>query len=93
MRPRLANDHRRLERADSAAAQAMQLMLARRRGMLERLEAKLSQLSPVRILERGYAIVSNEGGIVTDSAAAPPGSTIQVRLARGGLEAEVTGRR
>jgi exodeoxyribonuclease VII large subunit len=89
MRPRLAHHQRRLERAGSAAEQAVHLMLARRRGALERLEAKLSQLSPLGILERGYAIVSNESGIVTDAAAAPTGSAIQVRLARGRLAAEV----
>jgi len=57
---------------------------------VEQLGAKLSQLSPLLILDRGYAIVTNESGdILKDSAAAPRGSGIRVRLARGRLEARV----
>ena len=56
----------------------------------EQLAAELSQLSPLLVLERGYAIVSNESGILKDAAAAPPESGIHVRLARGSLEAVVS---
>ena len=89
MRPRLAAGRRGMEAARTAAAQGMRMRLARRRGAWEQLAAKLGQLSPLRILERGYAIVSNEGGILKDAAAAPPDSRIQVRLARGKLQAVV----
>jgi exodeoxyribonuclease VII large subunit len=89
MRPRLATGRRRLETLTVTSAQYIRVGLARRRGRLDRLEAKLSQLSPLRILERGYAIVSNEAGIVKDSAAAPGGSQIHVRLAKGELDAAV----
>jgi exodeoxyribonuclease VII large subunit len=80
-----------MEAAHTAALQTMQARLARRRGRLEQLAAKLSQLSPLRILERGYAIVSNERGIVKDAAEAPGGSTVHVRLAKGALDAVVKG--
>jgi exodeoxyribonuclease VII large subunit len=89
MRPRLAVDRRRLEAAHTAILQTIRLRLARRRSVLDQLAAKLSQLSPLRILERGYAIVSTESGILKDSAAAPPPSRIHVRLAKGALDAEV----
>jgi exonuclease VII large subunit len=67
----------------------IRLRLARSRGALDRLAAKLSPLSPLRILERGYAIVSNKGGILKDASAAPPDSRIHVRLAKGELDAVV----
>jgi len=89
MRPRLAADRRRLEAAESLAIQIMRARLASRRSRLEQLSAKLSQLSPLLILERGYAIVSNQKGIVKDAAAAPEGSQIHVRLAKGELDAKV----
>ena len=89
MRPRLAADRRRMEAAQMAAAQSIRMRLARRLSAWEQLSAKLGQLSPLRILERGYAIVSNEGGILKDAAAAPPDSRIHVRLAKGELDARV----
>ena len=89
-RPRLGRDRSQHEAARALLVQAMRLQLARRRGRLELLEAKLSQLSPLTILNRGYAIVTAESGhILMDAAAAPPGSNIGVRLARGRLRAAV----
>ncbi len=91
LRPRFAADRRRLDQAHAAAAQAMRGQLARRRNAVEQFSAKLSQLSPLLILDRGYAIVTNHARvIVKDSAAAPPASTIHVRLAKGRLDAVVS---
>ncbi|HUD99324.1 MAG TPA: exodeoxyribonuclease VII large subunit [Bryobacteraceae bacterium] len=91
LRPRLASDRRRLDQAHAAALQSLRSKLARRRGAVEQLSAKLSQLSPLLILDRGYAIVTNQAGaIVKDSAAAPPTTAIQVRLAKGRLDATVS---
>jgi exodeoxyribonuclease VII large subunit len=91
LRPRFAADRRRLEQAHAAASQSLRWLIARRRGIVEQLSAKLSQLSPLLILDRGYAIVTNESGaIVKSSADAPPASAIQVRLAKGRLDATVS---
>jgi exodeoxyribonuclease VII large subunit len=90
-RPRFARSRQRLESAQAALAQAIRLGLARRAGRTEALAAKLSQLGPLSILDRGYAIVTIESGeIVKSSQAAPPGSAIYVRLSRGNLAATVT---
>ena len=89
MRPRLAADRRRMESADAAAALIIRRQLGVRRSAFEQLDAKLSQLSPLRILERGYAIVSNERGILKDAAEAPRESRIHVRLAHGEIDATV----
>jgi exodeoxyribonuclease VII large subunit len=90
VRPRLAADRRRMEAARAAAVETVRVPLARRRSRFEQLDAKLSQLSPLRILERGYAIVSNHAGILKDAAEATPHSRIHVRLAKGELDATVT---
>jgi exodeoxyribonuclease VII large subunit len=90
MRPRLAADRRRMEAIHAAALEAVRRPLARRRAAWELLDAKLSQLSPLLILERGYAIVSRPSGILKDAADAPPESRIHVRLARGSLDAVVS---
>jgi exodeoxyribonuclease VII large subunit len=89
MRPRLAADRRRLEMALAAVTLSMRAQAARRRSAFEQVTAKLSQLSPLRILDRGYAIVSNQTGIVKDAGEAPPQSRIHVRLAKGELDAQV----
>ena len=89
LRPRLAADRRRMEAAHSAAVQLARTRLLQRRARLDQLTAKLGQLSPLRILDRGYAIVSNRNGIVTDPAQAPPESAIHVRVAKGTLDAVV----
>jgi exodeoxyribonuclease VII large subunit len=86
-RPRLAADRRRLEAAHALAVEKVRGLLAPRRARYERLAAKLSQLSPLRVLERGYAIVGSEAGILKDAAAAPAGSRLHVRLAKGELDA------
>ena len=89
VRPRLAAGRRRMEAAHHAAREVMRARLAPCRGRLDRLAAQLSQLSPLRVLERGYAIVSNQAGMVTDAVTAPPASRIHVRLHRGALDAVV----
>jgi len=91
LRPRLAHDRRRLDAAAARAEQILRLQLARRSGRLESLAGKLSQLSPLRILDRGYAIVTNDAGVILKrSADAAVGSNIDIRLAEGRLAAEVT---
>ena len=64
--------------------------LERERLRLRALTGQLNQLSPMKVLDRGYAIVFDEQGRVVKSAAAVRlGDPIQVQLARGRLHAEV----
>jgi exodeoxyribonuclease VII large subunit len=91
VRLRFAAVRRRLERAEDAMTQCMKLRLSRAQNRLMPLSAHLTQLSPFKILNRGYAIVQNEtGGIVKSALDAPVGASIRIRLAQGRLAAEVT---
>jgi len=91
LRLRLAGTRRRLEQAESVIGQGIRLRLVRERGRLDSLAAQLSELSPLGILDRGYAIVQNErGGVVKEAHAAPVDSSVTVRLAKGRLRAKVT---
>jgi exodeoxyribonuclease VII large subunit len=50
----------------------------------------LEALSPVKILERGYALVFDANGtLIKDPAQAVPGTEITARVARGSFTAEV----
>ena len=90
LRLRIAEARRRLEAADTAAAQLIRLRLTRAHGRLNPLVAHLTQLSPLKILERGYAIVTNQDGlIVKQPADAPVDSTVGIRVAQGKIAARV----
>jgi exodeoxyribonuclease VII large subunit len=68
----------------------MQLHIVEKRGLLDPLQAQLEQLSPKKILERGYAIVKDSSGNALRRAAdTSAGETITVQLGIGHLEADV----
>lgn len=57
----------------------------------EALAARLESVSPNRVLERGYAIVSDAAGIpVTSVALASPGTQLSVRFADGKIGVQIT---
>jgi exodeoxyribonuclease VII large subunit len=90
VRLRFAATRRRLERAGKSLEDCMRSRLATAHRRFEPLIAHLTQLSPLRILDRGYAIVQNESGaVVKDPAEAPAGSEIKIRIAKGQLRAQV----
>jgi len=90
LRLRMAAARRRLEAAETAAVQTIRLRVTRVQGRLNPLIAHLTQLSPLKILERGYAIVTNERGtIVKQPEDAPAESRVDVRLAKGRIAARV----
>jgi exodeoxyribonuclease VII large subunit len=90
LRLQMSRTRRRIEAADAASAQRIHLLLARAHGRLNPLVAHLTQLSPLKILERGYAIVTNEqGAIVKGPVDAPADSEVEIRVAQGKLAARV----
>jgi len=70
---------------------AMRARLLTGRAALDRRTASLEALSPVAILNRGYALVFDEKGqLVRDAAQLTPGDEMSARLARGRVQARVT---
>jgi exodeoxyribonuclease VII large subunit len=75
--------------ANMAALTRTHLLQSRR--ALDRQTASLEALSPVAILNRGYALVFDaKGQLVTDAARLNPGDELLARLARGRVHARVT---
>ncbi len=64
-------------------------LLERQRAQLDGLAGRLRALSPGATLERGYAIVTHEGRILRQAAAAAPGDRLEIRVAVGELGARV----
>ena len=89
---------RRKERRDLLAgrlAKAAESRLELCRADLRRAAGLLQSLSPLSVLERGYAICFDATGrrIIRDAASASPGDQVRVRLHRGSLDCRVLERR
>jgi exodeoxyribonuclease VII large subunit len=73
-----------------ALVRAMEMRTAGYRAQLNQISGRLEALSPVRILDRGYALVfDSEGKLVKDAAQLSPGQEINARLAQGRLTAQI----
>jgi exodeoxyribonuclease VII large subunit len=91
LRLRFSEAHRRLEALRTDACRIARLRLSEARAAWSPAHARLEQLSPVRILERGYAIVQDEAGrVIKSPVEAPAGTRIRARLAEGEVRAVVT---
>ena len=89
-RRRLAAVRQQLEAQVTNLTAATRRQLLEGRGILERRTASLEALSPVAILNRGYALVFDAtGGLVKDASQVKVGDEISARLARGRLNARV----
>ncbi len=69
-------------RADAAILAS----LAKRRADLAQAGAQMAALSPLAVLDRGYAMVRSGDAIVRDAAQVKPKARLEVRLAKGSLE-------
>jgi exodeoxyribonuclease VII large subunit len=86
----LAGIRAELEAVTAATAAAMRNQLLQNKVRLERMGRALEMLSPLAILERGYALVfDGTGRLVKDAAQVQAGQEISARLARGQLRATV----
>ena len=70
---------------------AMHEVLDERRGELGRLGAQMAALSPLAVLDRGYAMVQKDGAIVRDASQVRVHDRLRVRLAKGMIEVAVEG--
>ncbi|HET9528187.1 MAG TPA: exodeoxyribonuclease VII large subunit [Pyrinomonadaceae bacterium] len=90
VKSRLTRARRRYEAASSACDVAMDEKLQRGRERLALAAASLDALSPLGVLQRGYAIAQDASGkLVRDAASVSAGDEVSVRLARGKLNTRV----
>jgi exodeoxyribonuclease VII large subunit len=90
LRARIAAQRVRIEQRASDLGVRIERFLVAKRKRLERVALQLEERSPLRVLERGYAIVYDAAGNVlrsVDNVAL--GDEIAVQLARGRLAAEI----
>jgi exodeoxyribonuclease VII large subunit len=87
---RLPRERARLvELRQRLGLRAHQLLDGRKRN-LALAAGRLDALSPLAVLQRGYALARrSDGHVVTDAADVQPGDTLEVKLARGRLDCRV----
>ncbi len=87
----LAGIRAELDAGTSAMASAMRNQLLQNKVRLERMSRALETLSPLAVLQRGYALIFDAAGnLVKDAAQLNPGDAVRARLARGEIQAAVT---
>jgi len=90
LRARIAALRLRLEQRSGDLRVRVERFLVLKRQRMERLRLQLDERSPLRVLERGYAIVYDAAGNVVRAAEQVAiGDEVAVQLARGRFAAEV----
>lgn len=90
VKSQLRNTRRRLDAASSACEDSIQIVLQERRERLALAAASLDALSPLAVLQRGYAIAQDASGKpLRDAASVAQGDRVSVRLAKGRLNTRV----
>ncbi len=91
-RQALAHARERLAAGRSRLDRAMERGLHECASATQSLAARLHSLSPLAVLDRGYALVLNEAGaVVRSTAQVTPGEMISTRLADGAFTSRVEG--
>jgi exodeoxyribonuclease VII large subunit len=87
----LSGMRKELDSRTTALAAVTRNVLLQHRVRSERLQTALESLSPLAILDRGYALVFDaKGKLLKDPAAVNIGDEISARLAHGEIQASVT---
>lgn len=89
---RIRQERQRLDGLSRRLLRATQEGVRRQRSLVAHLAGRLDALSPLGVLQRGYAIALDAGGrVLREAAAAAPGDRIGIVLHRGRLRAIVEG--
>ncbi len=89
--PALLSQQLRLDTLAQRLLHAHQGLIQTQHARLSQISAALAALSPLKTLERGYAIVQRlpDGQLVRDPGMLSPGDRLLIRLAGGAVEARV----
>jgi exodeoxyribonuclease VII large subunit len=92
LQTRLANARMRFDVAHNSCTDSINTKLESAHTRLGLAAISLDALSPLAVLERGYAIAQSQSGtLLRDAESASVGDSIRVRLAKGRLDARVEG--
>ncbi|UYL10396.1 exodeoxyribonuclease VII large subunit [Bdellovibrio sp. SKB1291214] len=70
---------------------ALLFSLERKKSRMDRMMAMLDSMSPLRVVDRGYSIVTKDSKVIKSANQVKAGDSIDIRLAQGSLTATVSG--
>lgn len=73
----------------SRAEKALQFSIERKKARIGKVIAMLDSLSPLKVVERGYSIVTKDSKVIKSATQIRKGDVIDIRLAQGTLRAVV----
>jgi exodeoxyribonuclease VII large subunit len=88
---RIARDRARASELDARLIAAAKHALRADAERVGRLAGRLDAMSPLKVLSRGYAIVTKDGHAVRRATEVAPGDQVHVRVGEGAFDAEVKG--
>lgn len=96
LQKRLGSPERRLESKrkefsflESRLQKSIAIQLDRKKNRKDKVMAILDSLSPLKVVERGYSIVTKDGQVVKNSEQVAVNDVVEIRLAQGTLEASI----
>lgn len=86
---RITDGYQWIDNLQERLQTAMRHGIERRQQQVAHWACQLQHLSPLAVLAKGYAVVQKDGVAVRDAAILKKGEVIDVRLAKGSVEAKV----
>lgn len=88
--PRIEKNGQKVSGLDARLRASIRNRMLHKQELLAKNAALLDSLSPLRVLDRGYSMVTARERIITDASSLAIGQTIDVRMCHGSVEAQVT---
>ncbi|MCD6098695.1 exodeoxyribonuclease VII large subunit [bacterium] len=89
VKDRVMIEYQTLDNLMETATREINNTIKSRSSALKNLESKLSSLSPINIMKRGYSVVYKQKKVISDSLLLTKGDTISIRFYRGKAEGEI----
>lgn len=89
LKDRVMSEYQTLDSLMEDATREINNIIESRSSALRNLESKLTPLSPLEIMKRGYSVVYKQKKVISDSSLLAQGDRVSIRFYKGGAEGEI----
>ncbi|OQX88523.1 MAG: hypothetical protein B6D65_05820 [candidate division Zixibacteria bacterium 4484_93] len=89
LKDRVMSEYQTLDSLIEDATREINNIIESRSSALRNLESKLSTLSPLEIMKRGYSVVYKQKKVISDSSSLAQGDKVSLRFYKGRAEGEI----